>query len=157
MSGIEAKNTTFDRLAQTRLALHAFKIENGAYPQNLKQLVPHYLKSVPRDPFFPSQTLKYKNQTRRVAVSERYPAINSKMTAPTTVGVAGASGISAGAIPIFKMLPFTLYSVGADGVDNGGKAFSKGQLSNSKNSFMWLLSRKIKIPTSWPELISNRA
>jgi hypothetical protein len=42
------------------LALHACKLENGAYPAQLKELVPRYLKEIPADPFGGGEALRYK-------------------------------------------------------------------------------------------------
>lgn len=46
------------RNLQTALALAAYRVDNGRYPGNLSQLVPKYLKSVPRD-LFTGGPLKY--------------------------------------------------------------------------------------------------
>lgn len=52
----EGKSTA---LAVT-LALHGYRLEHGAYPNRLKELVPSYLQHVPRDPFYPRHELRYR-------------------------------------------------------------------------------------------------
>ncbi|MBI3919770.1 MAG: hypothetical protein HY318_00025, partial [Armatimonadetes bacterium] len=42
------------------LALHGYRLEHGAYPNRLKELVPSYLQHVPRDPFYPRHELRYR-------------------------------------------------------------------------------------------------
>lgn len=44
-------NLTQDNLLLTALALRAYQQEQGAYPQNLQELAPKYLSSLPADPF----------------------------------------------------------------------------------------------------------
>jgi hypothetical protein len=39
------------RVTMTALALRLYRKENGRYPENLQQLVPKYLPSVPIDPY----------------------------------------------------------------------------------------------------------
>jgi hypothetical protein len=41
----------FQRVTMTALALRLYRKENGRYPENLQQLVPKYLPSVPIDPY----------------------------------------------------------------------------------------------------------
>ena len=64
------------------LALRAYKLERGAYPENLRALVPGFLRNVPSDPFGGGEALRYKR------TGETY----------------------------------VLWSIGPDGVDNGGRA-----------------------------------
>jgi hypothetical protein len=44
------------------LALRAYRLENGAYPAQLKELAPRYLKQVPADPFGGGEALRYRKQ-----------------------------------------------------------------------------------------------
>lgn len=39
------------QLTQMRTAIKVFHRENGRYPHSLEELVPKYLRSIPRDPF----------------------------------------------------------------------------------------------------------
>lgn len=56
-----ARSETGASLMITALALRAYKLEHGTYPESLKMLVPAYLRAVPTDPFGTS-TLRYKKQ-----------------------------------------------------------------------------------------------
>lgn len=56
----DARDLTGDRMLMLRLALRAYELENGAYPPNLKSLVPNYLNAVPADPFGNGESLRYK-------------------------------------------------------------------------------------------------
>ncbi len=73
-------NDTFNTLFEASLALHAYKLQNGKYPDKLDQLS-KYCKMPIHDPFAAKDSLRYKR---------------------TTNG-------------------YLLYSVGPDGVDNGGQ------------------------------------
>ena len=54
----ETKNTQL----MVALALRAYKIEHGAYPEKLDALVPCYLQKIPADPFGGGGPLRYKKQ-----------------------------------------------------------------------------------------------
>ena len=43
-----------------RLALRAYRLENGAYPASLKPLAPKYLSQIPRDPFGRGEPWRYR-------------------------------------------------------------------------------------------------
>jgi hypothetical protein len=73
---------TGDLLLMVALALRAYRLEHGRYPETLSELVPDYLSKVPADPLAPQGPLKYRRK--------------------------GSS--------------YVLYSVGPDGVDDGGRA-----------------------------------
>jgi hypothetical protein len=77
-----ARNETANVLLLVSLALRAYHLDRGAYPNRLSELVPTYLKRVPDDPFGAGGPLIY----RRTGDAN------------------------------------TLYSIGPDGKDNGGKA-----------------------------------
>jgi hypothetical protein len=47
-----------DRLLETQLALRAYELDHGRYPDSLAQLAPKYLPSVPQDPFTDGLPLK---------------------------------------------------------------------------------------------------
>jgi hypothetical protein len=55
---LEAANA----LLKTAFALRAYRFEKGAYPENLKALVPTYLKSISADSFGSGEALRYKKQ-----------------------------------------------------------------------------------------------
>jgi hypothetical protein len=55
-----ARNDAGNALWLVSLALRAYRLENGAYPAQLKELVPRYLKQVPADPFGGGEALRYK-------------------------------------------------------------------------------------------------
>ncbi len=48
------------RMLLIELALRAYRLDRGAYPATLGQLVPAYLPDVPLDPFSNGQTLRYR-------------------------------------------------------------------------------------------------
>ncbi len=84
---IEARSFSFTHsevqngLLLTTLALRAFRMDNGSYPDSLYDLVPRYLTKLPADSFGISGPLRYK--------------LNGE--------------------------EYVLYSVGPDGVDDGGR------------------------------------
>jgi hypothetical protein len=49
----------------TRLALHAYRKNEGRYPTALNELVPRYLGKVPPDPFSNGQPLRYRLDSKR--------------------------------------------------------------------------------------------
>lgn len=49
-----------ERMLLLRLALRAFRAQNGAYPAQLSQLSPTILKTVPVDPFGAGEALRYR-------------------------------------------------------------------------------------------------
>jgi hypothetical protein len=51
-----------NRLLYTTLLLRAYRLEKGRYPASLEQLVPHYLKGIPGDPFRPNYELSYRRE-----------------------------------------------------------------------------------------------
>ncbi|HZO87573.1 MAG TPA: hypothetical protein VFB38_04480 [Chthonomonadaceae bacterium] len=55
-----AYSETLNALLLTALALRAYRLEHGAYPQTLSALVPAYLSQVPEDPFALYTALRYK-------------------------------------------------------------------------------------------------
>jgi hypothetical protein len=54
-----ARNDAGNALWLISLALHAYKLENGAYPTRLKELTPTHLKQIPADPFGAGEPLRY--------------------------------------------------------------------------------------------------
>ena len=56
----EARGLMGDDTLMLQLALRAYKLEHGAYPPDLKSLVPNYIKTVPADPFGGGEALRYK-------------------------------------------------------------------------------------------------
>ncbi|MBI5724350.1 MAG: hypothetical protein HZA50_10365 [Planctomycetes bacterium] len=50
-------------LAETTLAMAAYKADNGNWPETLEKLVPKYLPAVPNDPFV-DQPLKYRKDEK---------------------------------------------------------------------------------------------
>ena len=51
--------STQDSLLACAFALHAYKLDRGAYPDSLSKLAPEYLKSVPSDAFANGKSLMY--------------------------------------------------------------------------------------------------
>ena len=56
-----ARNFALHRTIETAFALQAFHKTEGKYPQKLNELTGKYLPRVPRDPFAPNSTLRYKS------------------------------------------------------------------------------------------------
>lgn len=83
------------RVALTALAAQAYRADAGHYPATLDALVPDYLPEVPRDPFVdaPLRTIA------RDPISRHHPASRQ---------------------PPGGARELTIYSVGPDGVDDGG-------------------------------------
>ncbi len=75
-------SATQKALLAVGLALRAYRLDHGAYPAGLSDLVPDYLDAVPNDPFAEDVPLRYRIDGDR----------------------------------------YILYSVGPDGVDDGGMA-----------------------------------
>jgi hypothetical protein len=97
---------TEHRLVITAIALKRFQLAHGKFPDELKNLVPEYLASVPLDPMN-GKSLHYH---------------------PKPDGA------------------FLLYSVGADGADNGGDPTALEDANNKNPS--WLRARDIVWPMS---------
>ena len=55
-----ARDLARDRFLMLRLALRAYRLEQGVYPPNLNALVPAYLSAVPADPFGGGEAMRYK-------------------------------------------------------------------------------------------------
>ena len=60
-----------DSLLLTEIALHAYRLERKQNPQNLNQLVPAYLKKVPRDAFGKREPLRTLSAKRLLYPSGR--------------------------------------------------------------------------------------
>ena len=56
----EVRNETENSLLTVTLALRAYRLEHGKYPDTLTELVSSYLKIVPNDPFALKGKLRYK-------------------------------------------------------------------------------------------------
>jgi hypothetical protein len=91
-----------DALLSATLALRAYKLEHGGYPERLQDLVPRYLTAVPSDPFDFGQPLRY-----RRSVSQAW-----KKAADHAA--------------------YTLYSVGPDRKDDGGKPIENALTASQK-------------------------
>ena len=96
---------TQSALLVTALALRAYRQEHGGkLPERLEQLTPRYLAQVPADPFA-SGNLKLRYHNAPVLMKAQEFA-------------KGSSQVGNTALP--TLTPYTLYSVGPDGRDNGG-------------------------------------
>lgn len=62
VSGVwkHADNQAQNAMLLLTLALRAYKLEHGTYPETLAQLTPGYVKAIPDDPFAASGPLRYK-------------------------------------------------------------------------------------------------
>lgn len=54
-----ARSETGSALVLVALALRAYRLETGAYPNNLATLIPQYLKAIPADGFGSGEALRY--------------------------------------------------------------------------------------------------
>jgi hypothetical protein len=59
-SWAEARAETGTALLYVSLALRAFKLEKGHYPEKLAELTPSYIKKVPADPFGGGEPMRYR-------------------------------------------------------------------------------------------------
>lgn len=59
---VARRNATSEQLL-LRLALRAYRMENGAYPMNLSQLAPKYLAQIPIDPFGRGESWRYRKNS----------------------------------------------------------------------------------------------
>jgi hypothetical protein len=57
-----ARHETENGLHLLAPALHAYRLEQGAYPQSLSQLSSRYLKAIPHDPLAQNLAFRYKPQ-----------------------------------------------------------------------------------------------
>jgi hypothetical protein len=53
-------NRAQNAMLETALALRAYDLDHGRYPESLSKLAPAYLKAVPTDPFAPRAHLRYR-------------------------------------------------------------------------------------------------
>jgi hypothetical protein len=90
----DARTQTEDNLLLLTLALRAYRLEHGRYPDTLEALAPDYLAAIPQDVFARSGALRYRLKGDTALV----------------------------------------YSVGPDGVDNGGTAVDDPTRINALNS-----------------------
>ncbi len=117
------------------LALQTYRAEHGNYPQALKALVPRYLSAVPLDPFSDAQQLRYKLQPLRYVGDIRH-TLTGRMI-PNRGYFRGAPSSISAKVPETKprfeysMSPYTLYSVGANGKDDGGKPTENKSVTTS--------------------------
>lgn len=101
-------------------ALHAYHLENKKYPRALSELVPRYLARVPLDPFSNRQPLKYRlKPVRYIAATKLENEPGVSVQAP------GGPGSAQPSAPIYAQMPFTLYSVGLNARDDGGRPFEQ--------------------------------
>lgn len=92
----EANSRTKNTLLMLTLALRAYQLQHGAYPETLTELLPGILRAVPADPFAASGPLHYQRR--------------------------GAK--------------YTLYSIGPDGIDDGGRAIDHPGRTTSAHRFV---------------------
>ena len=90
-------NQAQNALLETSLALRAYKLDHGNYPQSLALLAPAYLNQAPADPF------------------------SAGGSAPLRYRLSGSR--------------YVLYSVGPDGVDDGGKSIDDTSLPGPAGFF----------------------
>lgn len=122
-----AINEAENALLLVALALRVFHFEHGVYPKQLTALVPHYLTKLPVDPFGGGEPLRYKLTKIRYVVADISPKVLAPLQRdPDFDFPSPLPGGSAVRFYKYAEIPYTLYSIGPDGKDNGGKAIDKG-------------------------------
>ncbi len=101
----DAQNETQNALLAAALALHAYRLEHGAYPPTLQALCPKYLSEVPADPFKPETVLRYVQAHAKFFSQDEATRVD-----------AGSKSFDG----TVTFPPYLLYSVGPDGVDQHG-------------------------------------
>lgn len=102
----QLQQTTNHRLAVTAIALKLYEIETGVAPASLDQLVPGYLEAVPIDPYDPAGgTIRYRPAGGKLV--PYYDSWGGWLTDEEKQQI------------VESRLPL-VYSVGRDGVDDGG-------------------------------------
>ena len=130
-----ARCQTQSALLTTALALQTFHAEHGKYPKTLNALVPRYLPAAPLDPFSERQPLRYKLRPLRYAGNIRH-ILTGRMTRNRN-HYAGAPPSVPAKVPETKprfeysISPYTLYSIGANGKDDGGKPIQNKSVTYS--------------------------
>ena len=97
------------RVARVGIAAEIFRREHGAFPEKLEELVPDCFPAVPKDPFTGEELRYLKGRLEHAAADIRFR--NGEFEEQLRDGF--AEGIR-------------VYSVGADGVDDGGRNWSSG-------------------------------
>lgn len=114
-----------DALLLTAFALRAYKLEHNIYPSALSQLVPAYLKAVPRDPFGNGEALHYAPTPKRyLVVLIAPPSLSGRLLVggPLGSGLPGQDRERFGPpAPVWESLPYTLYSFGPDAKNDNGQ------------------------------------
>ena len=82
---------TQNRLLQTSLALRAYRVEKGAYPDKLTDLVPTYLHSLPKDLFATRGTFGYRREGNRYVLWSVGPDSKNDQGKPISKGPIGHS------------------------------------------------------------------
>ena len=96
------------RLAAAAVAIHLYELDHGRRPATLAELVPRYLPALPRDPYrADGGPLRYRPEGAVLA-----PAAQHVPTGPMPP-----------LTPLPQPGPALIYSVGADGRDDGGVIF----------------------------------
>lgn len=122
-------------LLMTTLALQAYHAEHKSYPPTLNALVPRHLPAVPLDPFAGGQPLHYKLRPLRYIGDIRH-TLTGRMTRNRD-HFAGAPPSIPAKVPETKphfeysISPYTLYSIGANGTDDGGKPIENKAVTTS--------------------------
>lgn len=122
-------------LLMTALALQAYRVEHKSYPPTLNALVPRYLPAVPLDPFSDNQPLRYKLRPLRYVGDIRH-ILTGRMVANREYFRGAPSSIPA-KVPETKphfeysISPYTLYSIGANGKDDGGQPIENKAVTTS--------------------------
>ena len=79
-----AKNRTLDSLLMLQLALHAYRLEHGAYPRRLVDLVPATLPRLPEDPFAAKGGFAYRPAGARYVLYTMAPDVRHDGGRPAT-------------------------------------------------------------------------
>ncbi len=113
----------------TAMAARSFALEHGHNPRNLDELVPIYLQEVEADPFNAPHPLQYSPKPKTFTTVGLLKPLytlplpkNAMAVPPPPFGNVAGQRIVTGYSPVSlsRIVPFLLYSVGANGHEDGG-------------------------------------
>jgi len=116
------KSAASRRMAATAIAIRLYEADYGHHPENLDQLVPKYLDAIPIDPFDPDgKPIRYLPSSSQLHWDEDALEYADDLAIAT---------------PPLPLGPPILYSVGADGINDGGHVhISREGKIRSSNKF----------------------
>ena len=135
LRGDYCRTQALTSLLLTSLALRSYQLEHGSFPTNLKALMPRYLRQIPLDPFadqrplrYALKPLRYISDIRRIPTGRLVANRDYYPRAPSSTPRKVAE-----TKPQFEysIMPYTLYSVGADAKDDKGQPIENKAMRDS--------------------------